>query len=65
MNEQKQNQRIAYWNDGFHLPEESARLCVEVGAFSSDYQIAEFPADAPPELVDSEIAALLSEQKAD
>ena len=22
----KQNQRIAYWSDGFHLPEESARL---------------------------------------
>ncbi|HRJ51257.1 MAG TPA: hypothetical protein PLE99_00715 [Candidatus Thiothrix moscowensis] len=62
MEQQKQNQRIAYWADGFHLSEESARLCVDVGAFSADYQIAEFPADADPALIDSEIAALLVQQ---
>lgn len=56
----KQNQRIAYWADGFYLPEESARLCAEIGAFSGDYKIAEFPPDAPPELIDTEIAALLA-----
>ena len=60
MEQQKQNQRVAYWADGFHRPEESARLCAEIGAFSSDYKIAEFPPDAPPELIDSEIAALLA-----
>ena len=60
MEQQKQNQRVAYWADGFHLPEESARLCAEIGAFSSDYKIAEFPPDAPPELIDTEIAALLA-----
>ena len=61
MNTQKQNQRIAYWADGFHLPEESARLCVEIGAFTSDYQVVDFPADLPPERVDKEIAALLAQ----
>lgn len=59
MEQQQQNQRIAYWNDGFHLPEESAKLCVEVGAFSPEYQIAEFPPDADPAFIDKEIAALL------
>lgn len=59
MEQQKQNQRIAYWSDGFHLPEESARLCVEIGAFSYEYQVVEFPADAAPAVIDSEIAALL------
>ena len=57
----KQIQRIAYWSDGFHLPEESARLCAEIGAFSNDYRIAEFPPDASPELIDSEVLALLAE----
>ena len=61
MNTQKQNQRIAYWADGFHLPEEPARLCVEIGAFTSDYQVVDFPADLPPEQIDKEIAALLAQ----
>ncbi|QLQ33932.1 MAG: hypothetical protein HZT40_22495 [Candidatus Thiothrix singaporensis] len=61
MEQQKQNQRIAYWADGFHLPEESARLCAEIGAFSPDYQVVEFPADAAPVLIDSEIKALLAQ----
>ncbi|MEB4589514.1 hypothetical protein VSS37_00845 [Candidatus Thiothrix sp. Deng01] len=59
MEQQKQNQRIAYWADGFHLPEESARLCAEIGAFSPDYQVVELPADADPALIDKEVLLLV------
>ena len=46
-------------------PEETAKRCAEIGAFSSAYRIAEFPTDAPPELIDSEVLALLANRAVD
>jgi hypothetical protein len=54
--------KVAYWCDGFWTDPESASLAVQVGAFTADYQIAEFPADADPAFIDTEIAVLLAKQ---
>lgn len=54
--------KVAYWCDGFWTDPESASLAVQIGAFSADYQIAEFPADADPAFIDTEIVALLAQQ---
>lgn len=58
-------QKIAYWPNGLWVDRETAELAVELADFPSDYRIVEFPAGAPPELIDSEIKALLEGQTND
>ena len=53
-------QKVAYWSTGLWTDPDTAAFAVEMGEFPDDYKIAEFPADASPELIDSEIAALLA-----
>ena len=53
-------QKVAYWNTGLWTDPDTAAFAVEMGEFPDDYKIAEFPADAPPELIDTEITALLA-----
>ena len=52
---------IYYWLDGYWITDkEEADLMDEINAFGSTHGTALFPADASPELIDSEIAALLA-----
>ena len=52
---------IYYWLDGYWIThKEEAHLMDEINAFGSTHGTAFFPADASPELIDSEIAALLA-----
>lgn len=52
---------IYYWLDGYWITDkEEADLMDEINAFGSTHGTAFFPADASPELIDSEIAALLA-----
>lgn len=59
MNTETTTKKVAYWRDGFWTDPESASLAVQVGAFSADYRIAEFPADADPALIDKEVLLLV------
>ena len=54
-------QKVAYWRSGLWTDPDTAAFAVEMGEFPGDYRIAEFPADASPELIDSEVLALLAE----
>ena len=54
-------QKVAYWRSGLWTDPDTAAFAVEMGEFPDDYRIAEFPADASPELIDSEVLALLAE----
>lgn len=52
---------IYYWLDGYWITDkEEADLMDEINAFGSTHGTAFFPAYASPELIDSEIAALLA-----
>lgn len=53
--------KVAYWSDGFWTDPESASLAVQVGAFSADYKMAEFPHDLPPEQIDKEVLQLVKQ----
>lgn len=54
-------QKVAYWTSGAWTDPDTAALAAELGAFPDDYRIAEFPADADPAFIDSEVLALLGE----
>ena len=52
---------VYYWLDGYWITDkEEADLMDEINAFGSTHGTAFFPSDASPELIDSEIAALLA-----
>ena len=52
---------VYYWLDGYWITDkEEADLMDEINAFGSTHGTALFPHDAPPELIDTEIAALLA-----
>ena len=53
---------IYYWLDGYWITDkEEADLMDEINAFGSTHGTAFFPADASPELIDTEVLALLAE----
>lgn len=54
-------QKVAYWPNGLWCDPETAALAVDIADFPSDYKIVEFPADADPAFIDSEIAVLLAQ----
>ncbi|MEB4590039.1 hypothetical protein VSS37_03515 [Candidatus Thiothrix sp. Deng01] len=56
---------VYYWLDGYWIyDKEEADLMDEINAFGSLHGTALFPQDMPPEQVNKEIAALLTEQGA-
>ncbi|MDD5394429.1 MAG: hypothetical protein PHE17_15545 [Thiothrix sp.] len=60
-NETPKTQTIYYWRDGYWITDKAeAELMDEINAFGSQHQWAEFPKDADPALIDTEIAALLA-----
>ncbi|EIJ34714.1 hypothetical protein [Thiothrix nivea] len=57
--EKAPTQKVAYWPSGLWCDPETAALAAELGEFPADYQIAEFPADADPALIDKEVLQLV------
>jgi hypothetical protein len=54
---------VYYWLDGYWITDkEEADLMDEINAFGSTHGVAYFPQDAQPELIDSEIRAMLEQQ---
>lgn len=62
-NETNEMKPIYYWLDGYWITDkEEADLMDEINAFGSTHGTAYFPEGAPPELIDTEIRALLAQQ---
>lgn len=60
-NETPKTQTIYYWRDGYWITDKAeAELMDEINAFGCLHKKAEFPADADPAFIDTEIAALLA-----
>lgn len=63
MTETNEMKPVYYWLDGYWIfDKEEADLMDEINAFGSTHGTAYFHQDAPPELIDSEIRALLKQQ---
>ena len=54
-------QKVAYWPNGLWCSPDTAALAVELGEFPTDYQLAEFPHDLPPEQIDKEVLLLVQQ----
>lgn len=62
-NETRNMKPVYYWLDGYWITDkEEADLMDEINAFGSTHGTAYFQRGAPPELIDSEIRALLAQQ---